>query len=105
MSKIITSTGVAHVHEKFDYIPLVIDVVFLSLFVIAMAIVEVLLRKGILGKEEARGPTKIHLQHLKVYQEQEVVFLENGGQANKIREPIQSSSMIPENKEPIPVQN
>lgn len=66
--------------HSFDYIPLVIESVFFGkflssiphylvisvLFLFLFAIFEVLIRKGVLFKESNQGPTKIHLQHLKV---------------------------------------
>ncbi|KAI6225233.1 hypothetical protein M3Y99_00818600 [Aphelenchoides fujianensis] len=74
--------------NRFDFVPLIIEAVFLVAFSVAMGVVEYLIRAGVLAKEEARGPTKIHLEHLKVeYKDQETKFLEAGGQANPVRTP------------------
>ncbi|KAI6180066.1 hypothetical protein M3Y98_00679100 [Aphelenchoides besseyi] len=81
--------------NHFDYVPLIIEAVFICVFAIAMGIVEFLIRAEILAKEDARGPTKIHLQHLQEYKEQEIKFLESGGQANLVRTPRSNKSTAP----------
>ncbi|KAI6239857.1 hypothetical protein M3Y99_00517500 [Aphelenchoides fujianensis] len=80
-------TTVAPDFNRFDFVPLIIEVVFLVAFSVAMGVVEYLIRAGVLANEEARGPTKIHLEHLKEYKDQETKFLETGGQANPVRTP------------------
>ncbi|KAI6204098.1 hypothetical protein M3Y94_00633000 [Aphelenchoides besseyi] len=89
----VNATTAKPTFNHFDYVPLIIEAVFICVFAIAMGTVEFLIRAEILAKEDARGPTKIHLQHLQEYKEQEMKFLEAGGQANLVRTPRSNKSM------------